>query len=355
VSRAEACDVLVVGAGPAGCCTAERAAAAGARVLLVEKRRQIGLPVQCAEFVPWQLGEHVPIPRRCIAQDIDGMRTFLPDGRAVLKTSRGYVLERSLLDKHLAVLAHLAGAELWVGWKAAERDGDDVLLRRGQSEARVRARVIVGADGPRSTVARWLGLAQGDFVHGAEVELVLRQPRPAGEIYFHPAYAGGYGWLFPKGETANVGVAVSTRMGARPGEALAHLLDHLGLSSASAVGRLGGLVPTGGPVAQLRVGNVLLVGDAGGLAHPVTGGGIAPAVLSGQMAGEAAARAVLRGDLSALDAYPAGWHQAMGGPMRQALANRRYLDARWSCDPAALSAVVAETWIAFPAYGRPKS
>jgi flavin-dependent dehydrogenase len=67
MSRAEECDVLVIGAGPAGCCAAERAAAAGARVLLVDKRRQIGLPVQCAEFVPWQLGQHVPIPGRCIA------------------------------------------------------------------------------------------------------------------------------------------------------------------------------------------------------------------------------------------------------------------------------------------------
>jgi digeranylgeranylglycerophospholipid reductase len=184
---------------------------------------------------------------------------------------------------------------------------------------------------------------------------VLRQPRTAGEIYFDPAYAGGYGWLFPKGETANVGVAVNARLGARPGEALAHLLDRLGLPAASVVGRLGGLVPTGGPVRQLRVGNVLLVGDAAGLTHPVTGGGIAPAVLSGQMAGEAAARAVAGGDLAALDAYPAGWQEAMGGPMRQALANRRYLDAHWSDDPAALSAAVAQTWIAFPAYGRPKS
>ena len=62
---------------------------------------------------------------------------------------------------------------------------------------------------------------------------------------------------------------------------------------------------------------------------PVTGGGIAPAVLSGQMAGEAAARAAAGGDLSALDGYAAGWQEAMGGPMRQAVANRRYLDAHW--------------------------
>ena len=64
----ESVDVLVVGAGPAGSCAARAAAQGGARVLLVEKRRQVGLPVQCAEFVPRQLGQQVPIPERCIAQ-----------------------------------------------------------------------------------------------------------------------------------------------------------------------------------------------------------------------------------------------------------------------------------------------
>jgi flavin-dependent dehydrogenase len=135
---------------------------------------------------------------------------------------------------------------------------------------------------------------------------------------------------------------------------LDHLLDRLGLSRAAAVGCLGGAVPVGGPVAGLQTGKILLVGDAAGLTHPVTGGGIAPAVLSGQMSGVAAAQAVAGQGLAALERYPREWEASMGAPQRQAVANRRYLDAHWTDDPAALSELVRETWIAFPAYGRRK-
>ena len=350
----EELDVLVVGAGPAGSSAARAAALGGARVLLVEKRRQVGLPVQCAEFVPWQLGQRVPIPQRCIAQPIQFMRTVLPDGSLVDKAAAGYVLDRALWDKHLAVLACQAGAELRTGWAAAEHDGRQVLLRHAGREARVVARVIIGADGPHSTVAGWLGQAQAEFVYGVEVEVVLPTPRSYTEIYFHSFYRGGYGWLFPKGETANVGVAVNLRLGGQARPALEHLLDHLGLSRGAVVGSLGGAAPVGGPVAALHSGNTLLAGDAAGLTHPITGGGIAPAVLSGQMAGEAAARAIAGAGEAALEGYAFDWAEAMGAAQRQAVSNRRYLDGHWSDDPSVLSTVLRETWIAFPAYGRRK-
>jgi flavin-dependent dehydrogenase len=187
------------------------------------------------------------------------------------------------------------------------------------------------------------------------VEAALNEPRERTEIYFDPLFRGGYGWLFPKGETANVGVAVNTRLGGRPGLALEALLDRLGLSRAGAVGLLAGAIPVGGVVSALQSGNILLAGDAAGLTHPVTGGGIAPAAISGRMAGEAAARAISGAGLEALARYPEEWDARMGAPLRQALVNRRYLDAQWSDDPAALSAIIRETWIAFPAYGRPKT
>ncbi|HNS50069.1 MAG TPA: geranylgeranyl reductase family protein [Anaerolineae bacterium] len=352
--QAERYDVLVVGAGPAGSCAARAAAEAGARVLLVEKRAQVGLPVQCAEFIPWQLAGQVSVPERCIAQRIERMRTFLPDGSDAVKPAAGMVLERALWDRHLAVLAHRAGAELRTGWAAADYADGTVLLRRGAREARVRPAAIVGADGPHSAVARWIGQAQPALVQGLEHEVVLGAPRAETEVYFDAEYRGGYGWLFPKGGTANVGVAVNPDMGGRPGPALEHLMERLGLSRGSVVGTSGGPIPVGGPVERLHSGRIVLAGDAAGLAHPITGGGIAPAVLSGQMAGRAAARAAQGEGEEALERCAREWADAMGGPMRQATANRRYLDARWSEDPAVLAALVRETWIAFPAYGRRK-
>jgi len=77
------CDILVIGAGPAGSTAAKFAAKAGARVILLEKRKQVGVPVQCAEYVPWQITQEVKLPADVIAQRIDSMQTYMPDGEVV--------------------------------------------------------------------------------------------------------------------------------------------------------------------------------------------------------------------------------------------------------------------------------
>jgi geranylgeranyl reductase family protein len=263
-------DLLVVGAGPGGSTAARVAAAEGLRVLLVEKRPVVGLPVQCAEYVPAQIVAYVSLPERCIAQRIRTLRTRLPDGESVETPAAGYVLDRALFDKSLAVAACRAGAEVWTATRAVEQTERGVLIRQGSRTTEVECRVVIGADGPRSTVGRWIGQTNTEFIDGLQVEVVLPTPQASTQVYFDPTYQGGYGWLFPKGETANVGVGVSRRMGGDPRQALDHLLEHLGIASGAIVGRTGGPVPSGGTVAHLRVGNVLLVGDAAGHTHPVT-------------------------------------------------------------------------------------
>ena len=403
-------DVLVVGAGPGGSTAARVAAAEGLRVLLVEQRPCVGLPVQCAEYVPAQIVAYAPLPERCIAQRIRALRTHLPDGEVVETPSAGYVLDRALFDKALAVAACRAGAEVWTAARALEWDSDQgpgaggqeagstehvirntkhkagirVKVRRGTRTEEIACRVLIGADGPRSTVGRWIGQVNTEFIDARQVEVVLpalpspsSQPPPslawreregvptarwAGvgegrlstEVYFDPAYRGGYGWLFPKGETANVGVGVSRSMGGDPRQALAHLLERLEIGRGAIVGRTGGPVPSGGPVARVRVGEVLLVGDAAGHTHPITGAGIFAAVVGGTLAGQAAAQAIKTGDLTALDEYEREGEAFMGGPLRHALNKRRCLDRHWSDDPAVLSGVIRETWIAFKEYGRRK-
>jgi flavin-dependent dehydrogenase len=231
----------------------------------------------------------------------------------------------------------------------------------------VGARVIAGADGPRSTVGRWVGQENAALLDAQQVEVVLPSPRASTEVYFHPFYRGGYGWLFPKGDTANVGVGVSRRLGGDPGEALDHLLDRLEIRPHAIVGRTGGLVPSGGEVGCLRSGNVLLVGDAAGHTHPITGAGVAAAVIGGTLAGQAisqglAPRAKAESGIpqlagasvleAALDGYEQAWASFMRGPLRHALQKREHLDRCWTDDCEQLSACLRETWIAFKAYGR---
>lgn len=321
--------------------------------MLIEKRPVVGLPVQCAEYVPAQIVGYVPhLPERCIAQRVRTLRTHLPDGEVVETSAAGYVLDRSLFDEALVVAARRAGAEVWTSARAVERTSRSVVVRREGMPVEVECRVLIGADGPRSTVGGWIGQRNAAFVDALQVKVVLAKPQACTEVYFDSAYRGGYGWRFPKGETANVGVGVSRALGGDPRRALDHLLERLAIAPGAIVGRTAGPVPVGGSVARLRVGDTLLVGDAAGHTHPVTGAGIFAAVVSGTLAGQAAASAIAADDLSALDAYEREWNAFMAGPLRHALNRRRELDARWSCDDVALSAAVRETWVAFKVYGR---
>lgn len=352
VAIREEVDVLVVGAGPAGSSAARAAAEMGAQVLLIEQRPRVGVPVQCAEYVPAQIVSYVDLPARCIAQRIRTLRTFLPDGTVNETPAAGYVLDRALFDKHLVVNAWRAGARVWVGARACGRTEGGVLVRKGGQVLEVQCYVLIGADGPLSSVGRWIGERVETCLDARQVEIVLARSHECTEVYFDMAFPGGYGWLFPKGETANVGVGVSRAMGGEASQALEYLLERLQIRTDAIVGRTSGLVPCGGPVSHLRVGQAVLVGDAAGHTHPVTGAGIVAAILSGTLAGRAAAQAVRMGSLEALDEYEREWAAMMAGPMRHALEKRQELERNWSDDPVALSRAIRATWIAFQSYGR---
>jgi digeranylgeranylglycerophospholipid reductase len=348
----DAVDVLVVGAGPAGSCAARAAAAGGASVLIIEQRPNVGLPVQCAEYVPAQIVGHIALPQRAIAQRVQRLRTHLPDGEIVDTKSAGYVLDRWLFDKALAATAHRSSAQIWTGARALERTERGVLIRKHTRTTEVHCRVVIGADGPRSTVGSWMGQSITEFIDAQQVEVVLSQPRDATEVFFDPFYAGGYGWLFPKGDTANVGVGVNRALGGDPADALEHLLARLGIAAGTIVGHTAGPIPCGGSVERLVQHNSLLVGDAAGHTHPVTGAGILTAVISGTLAGEAASAAVRSNNLSSLARYEREWSAYLGGPLQHALGKRRELDRRWTDDRPVLSAAVRDTWIAFRAYSQ---
>lgn len=345
----KAIDVLVFGLGPAGSRAAEAAARRGHRVLAVDRKREAGRPVQCAEFVPSLVGAEVPALGESARQRIDAMETFV-EGETADRTEPfpGHMLDRAAFDARLAATAQAAGAELRFATvvRAIAADGS-VSLSDG---TRVAARLIVGADGPRSVAGRAIGRVNRSLVETRQVTVPLRTPHAATDIFLSHAIPGGYGWLFPKGSVANLGVGVAPRSAGLLKDILASLHRRLadeGRVGTEVLSRTGGAIPVGGPLyprGELAGVPVLLAGDAAGLANPVTGAGIAAAVQSGSLAGEAAALH-LEGRASALEDYEEELDAIFGASLRRALGRREAL-LHSTPTPAALR----RSWVAYPEY-----
>lgn len=344
----ETVDVLVLGLGPAGARAAARAARAGCRVLAIDRKRVAGHPVQCAEFVPAMIGIEVGDVARSVRQSIGAMETFVEDDRCDRTDPfPGHMIDRAAFDAGLVEEARAAGAACRFGMRANAIDSDGrVTLADG---TRIAAKVIVGADGPRSLAGRAIGQVNRALVETRQVTVALHAPHDATDIFLSDAIPGGYGWLFPRGEVANLGAGIDS---AHKGE-LKAIVDclHAALAAQGRVGRerlrlTGGAIPVGGalkPWGMVGHTRVLLAGDAAGLTHPVTGAGIATAVHSGTLAGECAAALVGDDRAAALD-YEDELDALFGAALARAVRRRAQL--RGSHGKAALR----RAWIAYPEY-----
>ena len=150
----ETYDIIIVGAGPAGSSAAIAAAQRGVKVLLVDQRQRIGVPVQCAEFVPQWISRVVPFSSTSVVQTIERMITYLPDGSTYEMKSPGYMLDRSIFDKELAASAVQEGAHLSVQTRVTGLTPEGVVIEGGEGKKFIRSKVVIGADGVRSSVAQ---------------------------------------------------------------------------------------------------------------------------------------------------------------------------------------------------------
>ncbi len=346
-------DILIVGLGPAGAAAATAAARAGLRVMGIDRRREAGVPVQCAEFVPRMLGADVVAVNRARIQGISRMETYLMgELPTVTDDFQGVMIDRQAFDAALVQEATDAGAALLFGPSLREIGPEGALVGDG---VRIRPRLVIGADGPRSKIGRAMGYENTDLVETRQMRVPLKSAHLATDIFLNPQIAGGYAWLFPRGDEANLGLGLVPQHKGRLRPLLAAL--HQALMAEGRVGETvirltGGAIPVGGIVGLTgRIGELpaLLAGDAAGLANPITGAGIAAAATSGRMAGEAAV-AWLGGDSAALDDYAEDVTDLFGPSLSLAVQRRRDLMTHYDNDTSPDAAALRQGWIAYPEY-----
>jgi geranylgeranyl reductase family protein len=276
------CEILIVGAGPAGCAAGILLARAGRSVLIVDKalpRDKLcgGLVTDKAvRLLRERLG--LELPAAVVAESSRGFEIF--DGREFLNRAEG---------RHPLRFVHRPRFDAFL-LDAAQRAG--CRVESGEFQGRRGGEVLIGADGVFSTVGKAVGkaLPPESLAVGLQVDV----PRAGNTVLsgLHDARICfgylrlGWGWVFPKGETLSIG------LGGMPGakedvtQAFRRLLEDCGVAGARSLKVRGAKLPNDAVLREPASGGVFLCGDAAGFAEPLTGEGIYFALLSGALCAE---------------------------------------------------------------------
>lgn len=354
-------DVIVVGGRIGGSVSSLIASQNDADVLMIEKRQEIGTPVQCAEGTTLSTFETLEMKpsKKYVSTEINGATVHAPDGRSVELDGviddnflddtglQGYILDRKVFDKHLAIQSAKAGTDIMMKTTVT-----DLLRKNGQicgvvakhlgKTMEIKADMIIAADGVESNMTRLAGLTKprttNDICSCAQYELVGLDFDPHKlNFYFGQEIApGGYLWMFPKGEDSiNVGLGVRSSKNT----AYHYLNKFISRYDATPVELNIGGVPLSGPIDKTYTDNLLVVGDAAGQVDPITGGGIHLTVFCAKIAGEIAADAVKNEDTSknVLKKYDMLWREKFEKNLKLSLKYRKAADKLTDKDMNALA------------------
>lgn len=350
-------DVIVIGGGPAGSTFARLAAGAGLDVLVIDKRKEIGVPVRCGEGLGEGeiIKEGLELPRSCYSTEVLGAKVVAPNGKSITwknKDTRGWVLERKCFDKWLAELAVAKGATVHTYTRAIEvlRDAkgkpDGLRVTHGGREPyEMRAPLIVSAEGMESMMARTMGFRTVHQLYDVDTcyqyEMKPYDHENLIELYFGNRIAPrGYVWIFPKADKkANVGIGIGGNvtngekngiMGADPKTLLDDYVRGNGqLRDASTLLEFGGVISVGAPISEFVKDGCMVIGTAAKQVDPIHGGGIAIAMETGVLAAGAAVKAFAKKDFSRdflHRNYEEPWRAGLGKDLEKKLVLRKVME-----------------------------
>ena len=308
-------DVIIVGGGPAGSMAAIEISKAGYSVCILEKDRDIGMPVRCGEAIGYTgLNQFFKPKSTWIASHLDGVRLIAPNGTGVnvdFKSETGYILNRRIFDYDLSRIAVENGSKVFTKSyvKGIIKEDDfvkGVIVNHLGKDKKIYSNIVIGADGIESRVGRWSGIRtlvkmkdMESCVQYSVANIKVNQKQMI--MYVGSKYApGGYLWIFPKGKDfANIGIGISGKFS--KDKSAKKYLDEFLDSEFPDVSILttvcGGVICA--KTQKEPIGNgVMLAGDAAHQTNPMTGGGIASGMKGGKIAGKVAVESLKNKDYS---------------------------------------------------------
>jgi digeranylgeranylglycerophospholipid reductase len=315
------CDVLVVGAGPAGSSAARAAAAAGAHTICIDKKSVIGVPVQCGEGIGAYLLPFLPfkIPQDLLIWKLDEI-SLCAGGSTVTRAGRlwtTYMLNRNDFDAWLAKTAENQGAHVLRNTELVDLEVDrdknvtKATIRTSEGEKQIEPQVVIAADGVDSTVLKLLGFkidkkTTCGKVLSYEMKNLSLSNSKSFQVFLGDFAPGAYAYVLPKSRTtANVGAGTiepQKKVRSCYEEFLELPQVKKQLSDGVVVADKSGWAPIRYLTDKWVYGNVLLVGDVANQNFKPFVEGITPTIICGDHAGKTAA-GFIRGK-SPLSTYP---------------------------------------------------
>lgn len=314
-------DIVIVGAGPVGCRIGELLSKKGLRVLILEEHSEIGEPVQCAGLVSHRIFDLSEASEDVVVNVVKKARFFSHDGSYIeLKHKKPvYVIDREKFDKELAKKAQDAGVKIkttkFVGY---EKDKDCVKVK--STKGTFQTKVLVGADGPSSSVARASGLKLPEkMLIGVQSTISSKFNPDHVELWFSSEFAPGFfSWVIPEGKRqARVGLATTKNVKGRFKKFLKKRFD----KSVKERSKLAGVIRFG-LIDDSVTERVLLVGDAASQVKPFSGGGLIYGLTGAKFATDACIKCLEedRYDHRFLkENYDDVWKKELAGPIKKGL------------------------------------
>jgi len=328
-------DVIVVGAGPAGSAAAEACAQLGLSTLCIEEHGTIGHPVQCAGLLSRAAFSECRTSSRPVLNKVTGARIVSGMGSEFLidaGCTKAVVVDRCTLDREMAEAAANAGAEIRLKTSVCGVVGDTVRTRGIHGHEEIPFRILIAADGPRSTVARILGMKRArEYLSGIQADM-------PGE--YDPRYVGLYpdaspeffGWTIPTG-TGRVRVGLCGKT-----EVCRKFNTFVKQFGSNSVQLVTGTLPLG-VMPRTYGSRTLFAGDCAGFAKPTSGGGIYTGVRAARHAAAVAAEACEKNrfDDRILAGYERRWKADFG---RELDIGFRLFSMRQKMSPGQVDAII---------------
>jgi digeranylgeranylglycerophospholipid reductase len=281
------------------------------------------------------------IPNKFLANKTEETALITPSGTIRSTKFDGFVLHRDKWLQYIISESERDGAEIWTESKAISINDDQIQILKESEKVQVRAKVIIGADGTASRVARWMDMPRRlnslDLcpVKQHLMKNVKLDPSVV-EMYLGQKYApGAYSWIIPRGKNeANVGIGYR-RDYIQSGDTMTQVLDRFinehpiakhRLENATIESTITGIVPVTKPAeypGDTVRGRVMLVGDSARQVIAFVGAGIPPSIITGTLAGRIANDHIKHG--TPLIQYEIEWKKQLLG----AFKNGYWLKALW--------------------------